>query len=76
MVRRGQTFRSFASTQVSKDEIYGSAYASAVYLSSVIKLPKEKKVYVIGMSGLEEELNGEGIKFMGGTVITWSNILG
>ncbi len=51
-----------------KDEIYGSAYAAAVYLSSVIKLPKDKKVYVIGQAGLEEELQDEGISFIGGTV--------
>jgi 4-nitrophenyl phosphatase len=49
------------------DEIYGSAYAAAVYISSVIKLPKDKKVYVIGMSGIEEELREEGISFVGGT---------
>lgn len=52
----------------SKDEIYGSAYASAVYISSVIKLPKDKKVYVIGMTGIEEELREEGVSFIGGTV--------
>ncbi|CAA7263337.1 unnamed protein product [Cyclocybe aegerita] len=49
------------------DEIYGSAYAAAVYLSSVIQLPKTKKVFVIGMGGLEEELRDEGITFIGGT---------
>ncbi|KAF7301837.1 4-nitrophenylphosphatase [Mycena indigotica] len=49
------------------DEIYGSAYAAAVYISSVVKLPKEKKVYVIGMKGLEEELHDEGLSFLGGT---------
>lgn len=49
------------------DEIFGSAYASAVYLSSVMKLPKDKKVYVIGMAGLEEELQEEGISYLGGT---------
>ncbi|KAJ6557274.1 HAD-like domain-containing protein [Mycena vulgaris] len=49
------------------DEIYGSAYASAVYISSVMKLPKDKKVYVIGMKGLEEELHEEGVSFLGGT---------
>ncbi|KAI0265305.1 2-phosphoglycolate phosphatase [Gloeopeniophorella convolvens] len=49
------------------DEIFGSAYAAAVYLSSVLKFPKDKKVYVIGMSGLEEELRSEGISFIGGT---------
>ena len=46
----------------------GSAYAAAVYISSVLKLPKDKKVYVIGMSGLEEELAEEGIAHIGGTV--------
>ncbi|KAH8099914.1 2-phosphoglycolate phosphatase [Phellopilus nigrolimitatus] len=49
------------------DEIFGSAYASAVYLSTVVKLPKEKKVFVIGMAGLEEELRNEGVNFIGGT---------
>jgi len=49
------------------DEIFGSAYASAVYISSVLKLPKEKKVFVIGMSGLEEELREENIQYLGGT---------
>ncbi|TCD68778.1 hypothetical protein EIP91_009791 [Steccherinum ochraceum] len=49
------------------DEVFGSAFASAVYISSVLKLPKDKKVYVIGMSGMEEELRDEGISFIGGT---------
>ncbi|KAF9495202.1 2-phosphoglycolate phosphatase [Pleurotus eryngii] len=49
------------------DEIYGSAFASAVYISSVIKLPKDKKVFVIGMEGMEEELRDEGISYIGGT---------
>ncbi|EGO01859.1 hypothetical protein SERLA73DRAFT_177404 [Serpula lacrymans var. lacrymans S7.3] len=48
-------------------EIFGSAYASAVYISSVIKLSKSKKVYVIGMIGIEEELAEEGISCIGGT---------
>ncbi|KAJ7598762.1 HAD-like domain-containing protein [Mycena floridula] len=52
---------------VDVDEIYSSAYATAVYLSSVMKLPKDKKVYVIGMAGLEEELREEGISYTGGT---------
>lgn len=39
-----------------------------MYLSSVMKLPKDQKVYVIGMSGLEEELGDEGVSFIGGTV--------
>ena len=51
-----------------QDEIFGSAYAAAVYISSVMKLPKDKKAYVIGMSGIEEELREEGVAFIGGTV--------
>ena len=34
----------------------------------MVKFPKEKKVYVIGMEGLEEELREEGINYVGGTV--------
>jgi len=51
----------------STDEIFGSAFATAVYISSVLKLPKDQKVYVIGMEGLEEELAQEGILYEGGT---------
>ncbi|KAL0573540.1 hypothetical protein V5O48_008426 [Marasmius crinis-equi] len=57
----------FSNFTIRQDEIYGSAYAAAVYISSVMKLPKNKKVYVIGQSGLEEELRDEGISFVGGT---------
>ncbi|KAH9029604.1 2-phosphoglycolate phosphatase [Lactarius pseudohatsudake] len=49
------------------DEVFGSAYAAAVYLSSVLNFPNDKKVYVIGMSGLEDELRSEGVSFIGGT---------
>ena len=57
------------------DEIYGSAFAAAVYISSVMKMPKDKKVYVIGMDGLEEELRDEGIAYLGGTVSAISSPL-
>lgn len=49
------------------DEVFGSAFAAAVYISSVLQFPKDKKVYVIGMKGLEEELEDEGISYIGGT---------
>jgi len=32
-----------------------------------MKLPKDQRVYVIGMSGIEEELYEEGVSFIGGT---------
>ncbi|KAI5808745.1 HAD-like domain-containing protein [Peziza echinospora] len=49
------------------DEIFGSAYSSAIYISRVLNLPKTKKVYVIGETGMEDELREEGINFFGGT---------
>jgi len=54
--------------QAEVNEVFGSAYASAVYLSTVVKLPKDRKVYVIGQDGLEEELRDEGVTYIGGTV--------
>jgi hypothetical protein len=69
VVRRRQ-LRLNALNEACQDEIYGSAYAAAVYLSSIIKIPKNKKVYVIGQNGLEEELRDEGIHYIGGTVIS------
>jgi 4-nitrophenyl phosphatase len=33
-----------------------------------MKLPKDKKVYVIGQDGLEAELDEEGVQHIGGTV--------
>lgn len=53
--------------QASVNEIFGSAYASAVYLSKILNFPKDKKVYVIGEEGLERELDSVGIRYSGGT---------
>ncbi|KAF8471835.1 HAD-like domain-containing protein [Kalaharituber pfeilii] len=52
---------------VEVDEIFGSAYSSAIYISRVLRLPAGHKVYVIGESGIEEELRSESIPFLGGT---------
>ena len=51
----------------SESEIFGSSYASAIYLSRVLRFPKSKKVYVLGERGMEEELEAEGISYVGGT---------
>ncbi|KAK9467799.1 HAD-like domain-containing protein [Lipomyces arxii] len=53
--------------EVTAEEIFGSAYSSAVYLKKVVKFPADKKVLVLGESGIEEELANEGIQFVGGT---------
>jgi 4-nitrophenyl phosphatase len=34
----------------------------------VLDFPKDKRAYVIGMSGLEDELRSEGISLIGGTM--------
>lgn len=45
-------------------EIYSSSYAAASYLKN---LSFSKEVYIVGMSGIEEELQGVGIAFHGGS---------
>ncbi|CAG8446510.1 1711_t:CDS:2 [Diversispora eburnea] len=46
-----------------------NAYAAAYYLKNVIKFPNDKKVYVIGESGITEELSLEGFHYCGSYVI-------
>jgi len=53
--------------EASEEEIFGSSYAAAVYISRVLKLPRDKKVYVLGERGVEEELDTENITYIGGT---------
>lgn len=50
---------------VTAEEIYSSSYAAAAYLES-IKFPKDKKVYVVGEVGIQEELDLKGISHIGG----------
>ncbi|KAK8042104.1 hypothetical protein PG993_006627 [Apiospora rasikravindrae] len=50
------------------DEIFASAYSSAIYISRILKLPAGKnKVFVLGESGIESELATENVPFLGGT---------
>ncbi|KAE8451278.1 hypothetical protein EG329_004443 [Mollisiaceae sp. DMI_Dod_QoI] len=50
------------------EEIFASAYSSAVYISRILKIPPPKnKVFVIGEAGIETELKTEGIEFIGAT---------
>ncbi|PWN91818.1 putative 4-nitrophenylphosphatase [Acaromyces ingoldii] len=53
--------------EASESEIISSSYAAAVYLKDVLKMPADRKVYVLGMDGIEEELNAVGIQYCGGT---------
>ena len=47
------------------DEIFGSAYCSAFYLKNILKFPTDKRVYVIGMKGIYDELDAVGIRHCG-----------
>lgn len=50
------------------EEIFGSAYSSAIYISRILKLsPPKNKVFVIGEAGIEHELRSENVPFIGGT---------
>lgn len=50
------------------EEIFASAYSSAIYISRILKLPPGKnKVFVLGESGIETELKTENVPFIGGT---------
>ena len=52
----------------SVDEIFASAYSSAIYIARIMALPPPKnKVFVIGEAGIETELRSEGVAFIGGT---------
>ncbi|CAN0890886.1 Phosphoglycolate phosphatase 2 [Linum grandiflorum] len=50
---------------VSEDEIFSSSFAAAMYLK-VNEFPPEKKVYVIGMEGIVQELQQAGFTALGG----------
>ncbi|KAJ5167645.1 4-nitrophenylphosphatase [Penicillium canariense] len=51
-----------------QEEIFSSSYSSSIYISRILQLPENKrKVYVIGESGIEQELRSENVPFVGGT---------
>jgi 4-nitrophenyl phosphatase len=50
------------------DEIFGSSYAAAYYIKNTLNFPSDKKVYVIGMDGITDELASEGITWIGSRV--------
>lgn len=51
-----------------QEEVFGSSYSAAIYISRILKLPPGKnKVFCIGESGMEQELAAEGVPFVGGT---------
>ncbi|KAJ9622349.1 p-nitrophenyl phosphatase [Taxawa tesnikishii (nom. ined.)] len=50
------------------EEVFGSSYSAAVYISRILKLqPPKNKVFVLGESGIEAELQSENVPYIGGT---------
>ncbi|KAL6715687.1 p-nitrophenyl phosphatase [Lecanora helva] len=50
------------------NEVFGSSYSAAIYISRILQLPPDKKtVYVLGEAGIESELDSENIRHIGGT---------
>ncbi|KAF9932653.1 hypothetical protein FBU30_007650 [Linnemannia zychae] len=49
----------------SEKDIFSSAFATAVYLHNILNFPKDKRVFVIGESGIVDELSAVGIESTG-----------
>lgn len=60
-------FQKLGVPNVTKQEVFGLSYASAVYVDKILKLPKNKKVWVLGEKGIEKELQELGYTTVGGT---------
>lgn len=59
-------FHSLGLEDVAPEEVYSSSYAAAAFLKST-GFPEDKKVYVVGEIGIQEELELAGIRYCGGT---------
>ncbi|CAK9222450.1 unnamed protein product [Sphagnum troendelagicum] len=60
----GKKFESLG-LDVTEEEIFASSFAAAAYLKS-INFPSDKKVYVVGETGIQLELKQAGISYIGG----------
>ncbi|SSD59784.1 related to 4-nitrophenylphosphatase [Saccharomycodes ludwigii] len=60
-------FASFG-IDVTEDQIIGSSYATATYIHNVLKMPTVgTKIWIVGESGIEEELKQYGYETIGGS---------
>ncbi|KAI4217103.1 MAG: hypothetical protein LQ351_000412 [Letrouitia transgressa] len=57
-----------SSTSPGQDEVFGSSYSAAIYISRILSLPPARRtVFVLGESGIETELDSESVPHIGGT---------
>lgn len=59
-------FQSMGIHGIEKLEVFGLSYATAVHIDKILKLPKDKKVWVLGEKGIETELQEMGYSTAGG----------
>lgn len=51
-----------------QEEVFGSSYSAAIYIARILKLqPPKNKVFVLGETGVEQELDSENVPHIGGT---------
>lgn len=62
-----QKFAKLGISGIQKLDVFGLSYALAVYVDKILQLPKDKKVWVLGESGIETELQELGYSTVGGT---------
>lgn len=62
-----EKFSKLGISGVTQSEVFGSSYASAVYVDKILELPKDKKVWVLGEKGIEKELHLLGYETVGGS---------
>ncbi|TGZ79490.1 2-phosphoglycolate phosphatase [Ascodesmis nigricans] len=55
------------SIPITTSQIFSSSYSAALYISRILRLPSSKRVYILGESGIEEELTLAGISHFGGS---------
>lgn len=54
--------------EVLQEEVFGSSYSAAIYISRILKLtPPKNKVFILGETGVEQELDSESVPHCGGT---------
>ena len=59
-----------------QDEVFGSSYSAAIYISRILSLPpSQKTVFVLGESGIETELDSESIPHIGGTDPAYNRLI-
>lgn len=53
--------------EAKKQEVFGSSYATAIYINKILQLPTDQKIWVLGEKGIEDELKELGYETLGGS---------